>query len=426
MNNDEMSTLTRRDFCKIGAAASVSTLLGSSLLWPGCSQVSGDEIVIGSQADLTGGISSWGYWLDKAGRVAVDQINKEGGINGKKVRYVVEDTETNPTVGQRVFRKLVLESNAAVVLGSVHSGVMMATVPFAKELKRPYFPIAMAYEATSEKGNRYTFRINSQVREQEQAAAAWMVQNVGKKWTMVVSDYAWGWSHDDWFSKGVQEAGGTVLDHVHVPQGTKDFFSYLGKIPKDTEGVYFIFFGADTIGFLQQLHEFGYKGQKFTVICTLEAIDLEKMGDAVEGMHLVEYMPRYLSEFDTPHNRAFRKMLGVDDDGHEVGNPSRIVAGSHYWATYETLFLVKMAMEKCNWKDVNDTPKLIEALESIGRVSEGPHFPQGDVHFRAEDHQGFHRHYMSKIEQGKLKVKFQIPIEAVTYPPPIDFRTQGL
>lgn len=421
MNNDKMNNLSRREFCKIGAVASASSLLGSSLLWPGCSRASADEIIIGGQADLTGGFSSWGYWLDKATRAAIDQINKEGGINGKKVRYVVEDTESNPTVGGRVYRKLALDSNAAAVIGTVHSGVMMATVPFAKELKVPYFPIAMAYEATTEKGNRYVFRINTQVREQQQASTEWMINNIAKKWTLVVSDYTWGWSHEGCYSTGLEAAGGKVLAKVRIPQGTKDFFSYFGKIPKETEAIYFIFFGADTIGFLQQLHEYGYKGKKFTVICTLEAIDLEKMGNAVEGMYMVEYLPRYLSEFDTSHNRAFRQALGVDENGREIGNPSRIVAGSHYWATYENVYLLKLAMEKCNWKSKNDTPKLVEALESIGKVEEGPHFPQGDLIFRAEDHQGFHRHYMSQIEQGKLKVKFQIPTDKVIYPPPVDF-----
>jgi len=416
--------ITRREFCEIGMKASLSTLVGSFLLNSGCSKAGMDEIVIGHQADLTGGISSWGYWLDKAARAAVEEINKAGGINGRRVKYVVEDTETNPTVGARKFRTLALQANAAAVIGSVHSGVMMATVPLANELKTLYLPVAMACEATAEKGNRYVFRISTQVCMQQKASTQWMVENIAKNWTIVVSDYAWGWSHESWFSKGIEDAGGKVLSKLRIPQGTKDFYNYLGKIPKETEAIYFIFFGADTIGFLQQLHEFGYRGKKFTVICTLEAIDLEKMGEIVEGMYVVEYLPRYLSEFDTQYNRALRQAVGVDENGREVGNPSRVVAGSHYWATYESVYLLKMAMEKSNWRSKKDTPNLIETLEATGRIEEGLHFPQGDVIFRAEDHQGFHRHYMSRIEEGRLKVKFPIPSDQVIYSPPVDFRTE--
>lgn len=417
--------ISRRKFCEIGLKGSLATIIGSST-FPliKCSRKSAtEEIIIGHQADLTGGISSWGYWLEKSAAFAVKKINEEGGINGRPVKYVVENSETSPSVGSRKFRKLALQDNAAAIIGTVHSGVMMATVPFAKDLKTPYFPTAMAYEATAERGNRYTFRVDTQVRMQGQAAAVWMVENLAKKWTIVVADYAWGWSHEEWFDKGIKENGGIILEKIRIPQGTKDFYNYLGKIPKDTEGIYFIFFGADTIGFIQQLNEYGYKGEKFTVICTLEAIDLEKMPE-IEGMYLVEYLPRYLSEYDTPYNRALRDGCKVDENGREIGNPNRIVAGSHYWATYESIFLLKLAMEKCNYQNKKDTPQLIEALESIGEVKESYEFPQGNLIFRPEDHQGFHRHYMSRIENGRLNMKFPIPVEKVMYPAPIDFRDE--
>ena len=78
---------------------------------------------------------------------------------------------------------------------------MLASTPIAQELKTLYWPIAMASEATAEKGNRYVFRASSHVREQVQASAKWVVDNITKKWTICVADYAWGWSHRDWFKK---------------------------------------------------------------------------------------------------------------------------------------------------------------------------------------------------------------------------------
>jgi branched-chain amino acid transport system substrate-binding protein len=382
-----------------------------------------DPITIGHQAELTGGLSSWGYWLDKAARVAVDRINREGGITGRPVRYLVEDSETNPVTGTRKMRRLIQRENANFIIGSVHSGVLYASIPVAQELKVLYWPLAMAYEATAEKGNRYVFRASSQVREQVQASAKWAVENLGKKWTIAISDYAWGWSHRDWFKKEVEALGGKILMDMAIPQGTKDFVPFVSKIPGDTEGVYYLFFGADTLGFLQQLHELGYKGKKFSTICTLESIDLEKLGDAVEGAWALEFLPRQLKYKDTPYNREFRKLAGADDDGREIGNPSRIIAGSHYWATYESIYLIKKGIEISGWKSAKDTPGLIQALEGM-KVSEGPDFPQGDLLLRAEDHQGFHQHWMSRIEKGKLEMKFPVPVERVIYPPPVDFRKE--
>jgi branched-chain amino acid transport system substrate-binding protein len=386
----------------------------------------GEPIVIGMQADRTGGISSWGYWLEKAAIAAAEDVNKAGGINGRQVKLVIEDTETNAPVGARKFRKLVQDDGAVAVIGSVHSGVMMATVPVAEELKTPYFPIAMASEATEEQGNRYTFRINSHVHEQVNAAVRWMLEKVGKKWSIVVSDYAWGWSHEKYFSQGIVTNGGEVLAKIRIPQGTKDFYPYISKIPRDTQAVYFIFFGADTIGFIQQLDEKRPDVKKNTVICTLEAIDIPRLGKAVEGMYILEYLPRYLSEYDTPANRKLRERLGVDADGREVGNPTRTVAGSHYWAPYEVMWQLKKSMESVAFHGRSDIPKLIQNLESTDGIRQSDQFPQGDLVMRAEDHQGFHDHFMSRIENGRLKVLFRIPIKDVMYPPMVNLPKKPL
>ena len=91
-------------------------------------QASG-PIVIGHHCDLTGVISSWGYWHDKAAKAAVDIINKGGGIAGRKVELATEDTESNPATGARKLRNLIQRGNAEFIVGSVHSGVMLAALP---------------------------------------------------------------------------------------------------------------------------------------------------------------------------------------------------------------------------------------------------------------------------------------------------------
>ena len=130
---------------------------------------SGDPIILGHQCDLTGGISSWGYWLNKAAEEACRHLNENDGIAGRPVKLVTEDTETNPPTGARKFRALVQRHKADFVLGSVHSGINLATVPIAKELKTVYIPNGMAAEMTGKKGNRYTFRIGADTYSQAAA-----------------------------------------------------------------------------------------------------------------------------------------------------------------------------------------------------------------------------------------------------------------
>lgn len=382
-----------------------------------------DPIVIGCQADLTGTFASWYYWIEKGARAAAERINKEGGINGRPVRYVVEDSESNPATGSRKMRRLVQRENTDFVVGSVHSGVNLASAPVAMELKTPYFPIAMAAEITAERGNRYVFRVGSHVRTQVRASAKFAVENIAKKWSIVVTDFAWGWSHRDWFKKEVEEFGGTVLDAIAIPVGTKDFIPFLSKVPRDTEGIYWVFPGGDTLGYILAIHELGYRGKKLSPICAIEAVDTERVAEQLEGAWCVEYLPRQLKHKDTSHNRDLRKAVGVDDHGREVGNPSRTIAGSHYWMAYESVMVIKRGVEMTRWKTRKDHPAFIEALEGL-RVKESSHFPQGDLFIRAEDHQGFHQHWMSQVIKGKVEVKFALPVERVIYPAPVDYRKQ--
>jgi ABC-type branched-subunit amino acid transport system substrate-binding protein len=69
-------------------------------------QASG-PIVIGHHCELTGVFTSWGLWHDKAAKAAVDIVNKGGGIAGRKVELVTEDTESDPATGARKLRNLI-------------------------------------------------------------------------------------------------------------------------------------------------------------------------------------------------------------------------------------------------------------------------------------------------------------------------------
>src|SRR5918996_3854348 len=184
-------TTTRRSFLTRALAGSVagqgaSLTIAKDLF---AATPSGKPIVIGHQVDPTGGFSSWGYWCDKAAKVAVDHINANGGIAGRPVTYVAEDTESNPPTGARKFRSLVQRSRADFVLSSVHSGVCLASTAIAKELKTIYMAQAMAEEITGSQGSRYVFRVGSDTYSQAVAGAPWALQNLGKTWTFMFADY---------------------------------------------------------------------------------------------------------------------------------------------------------------------------------------------------------------------------------------------
>lgn len=386
-------------------------------------------IVIGHQCELTGGFSSWGYWHDKCAKAAVKMINEGGGISGRKLEMAVADTESNPAAGARKLRSLIQRENASFIVGSVHSGIMLASIPVSSELKTPYFSAGEATEATGSKGNRYSFRTGTDTYALAAAGAPWAYKNLGKNWTMIFPDYAWGHSHHQEHRKLIEKMGGKVNDPIAVPLGTKDIVPYLAKIPEETEVLFSVFFGALSIAFYTQMKsmKLDEKMKQYSVSGTIEAISPKQIKGAAEGVYFLENFPRPLEYKDDEHHRAFIKLMGIDDVNAQEEGSDRIMAKSHAWQSYENFFVLKKAIEEAGWKTNKDTPGVIQALEGLKMDNSIAH-PQGGKVLRAEDHSGMIDCYISRVEKDKFVMKKHIPraeLEALL-PPRYDFRKQKI
>lgn len=420
-------SLKRRDFLKAAAAGAVAAHGAAPLT--ALAAPKGKPIVIGHQCDLTGGFSSWGYWSDKAARAAVRHLNANGGIAGRPVEYVVEDTESSPPTGARKFRSLVQRSAADFVLSSVHSGVCLASTAIAKELKTIYMAQAMAEEITGSMGSRYVFRVGSDTYSQAVAGAPWAVQNLGKNWAFVFADYGWGWSHFNEHKKVLERLGAKVNSPIAVPLDAKDLLPYLARVPGDTQVLYSIFFGAQSTAYYTQGKSLGLdqKMQRYSVICTHEAISPRDLGGASEGVYLLEYHPRQLRFKDTVHNRRFRDLMEIDPIEGRERTSTRVVAGSHHWALWESVFYIQKAVEKSGWQSKKDNLAFITAMEGL-RVSESFEHPQGDKYIRASDHKAVIDFKMSKIVNNEIVVQKPIAAREIEslFPPRNDFSRESV
>jgi branched-chain amino acid transport system substrate-binding protein len=403
---------SRRSFleCALagGAAAGTANL---TIMKDAFAQASG-PIVIGHHCDLTGVISSWGVWHDKAAKAAVDIINQGGGIAGRKIELATEDTESNPAPGARKLRNLIQRSNAEFVVGSVHSGVMLAALPIASELKTIYFSTGEATEATGSKGSRYSFRTGTDTYSIAAASMPWAVQNFGKNWTIIYADYAWGQSTDQESKAFIERAGGKVLKSIAVPLDTKDFVPYLAQISADTEVLLPAFIGSLSVAFYTQAKTMGLdkKMKMISSSASIESIAPDDIQGAAEGVYFFENFPRMLKAKNDDFHKEFNKRIGIDDvDAREIGG-QRVMDKSHGWQAWEDIFALKAAIEKSGYKTRKDVEGVIQALEGMEMKNSLAH-PQGDKLIRKEDHVGIIDCYISRVEGGKFEVKKKIPKE---------------
>jgi len=432
--------ISRREAIKAAGAvvgAGIASRLAGYL--PAASQAvaqaaapSGNPIKIGFQVHRTGIGATYGKWYERTTTAAVKLINEMGGIAGRPVEIVAEDDGTDPKRGVEVVEKLAQQHKVDVIFGTLFSNVVIAAAPRAGELKIPYFVVSEGYHVASGKLNRYVFQPGiTDVRAQVSALAPWVVKNLGKKITMFFPDYAFGYDHRDFFGNAAKKQGATIQALIPIPPTESSFTKYFPRIPKDTDVVYHVMVGPGVLTFVKELGEhFGAKKPKmFGFIDSLEGVDIGAPGlEFLDGSHLWEAFPRYAGNINTKAEKDYRQRVGVDANGASTQDAKDVSTYSHMFGCWETLFVIKQAVEKSGYKSPspNDYKALIETVEKMETFAEGIQHPQGEKRFSGKLHQVFGHQFVSQVTGKKLKVVHKTSIEAGMYPPEADYTKQPL
>ncbi len=420
----------RRVLAGLGAAAG---MVAGSQLAPGLARAAASEpIKIGFQAHRTGIGAAYGRWYERVTKAAVKLINEDGGIAGRPVELITEDDGTDPKRGAEVVEKMAAQHKVDVTFGTLFSHVVFGSAPRAGELKMPYFVVSEGYHVASAKLNRYVFQPGiTDVRSQVISMAPWVSSNLGKKVTMIFPDYAFGHDHRDFFSAAMAAQGGEVIQKIAIPPTESSFTKYFPKIPRQTEVLYHVMVGPGVLTFVKELGEF-FGSQRpaiFGFIDSLEAVDMATPGlEFLEGSYFWEAHPRYMSDDAPEYEKFYRQAVGVDRDGASVSDPKDISTYSHMFGCWETLFILKQAIEASGYQSATpaDKRKLIEAVEAMTAFQAGREHPQGDKRFNGKLHQSFGHQYISKVEDAKLKPVHRTSIEDGLYEPAGDYTTQSL
>ena len=420
--------ITRRSALKGLAAA------GGLMTAPGfvryAQAQSAAPIRIGFQAHRTGIGAAYGRWYERTTAATVKAINDAGGINGRPVEVVVEDDGTDAGRGAEVVAKFANQHKTDIVYGTLFSNVVIGSAPTAGELKIPYYVVSEGYHVASGKMNRWCLQPGiTDVRAQVTSVAPWIAANAGKKVTMIFPDYAFGYDHRDYLPPALKKAGAEVVAQIAIPPTESSFTKYFPQIPAGTEVIYHVMVGPAVLTFVKELGDFYGTGgpQLFGFIDSLEAVDINSPGlEYLDGSHFWEGSPRYAQPDDSEAQKAYRAAVGIDDNGAAVGDAKDVSTAAHMFGCWETLYVIKKAMEDSGYAGPQDRAKLVEATEALTEFAEGPEHPQGPKVFNGKIHQVFGIQNISKLEGGKLKVVHKTSIEDGMYEPEADYTTQPL
>lgn len=346
-------------------------------------------IKIGVLTPLSGTYEPIGQQVKWGSRLAADQINAHGGIDGRTIKLIFEDSEANTSVATRKADKLFTSDNVDFLVGIVNSGATLAVGQVAeRDHKLMATSVSLSDAITGAHCSPNVFRVNAPGGMQSNSLAAWLERSKPHARVFLLGpDYEMGRNTVAGFEKDAKAQGLKIVGKVFPPLGEKDYSTFFGKIREARPDVlYTSTAGNDTVRLFTQLQAYGLR-QHLTLIGASVAVtgqNIKAIGKAAEGFVTVaDYSP----DIDTPANHAFVKAF---EKAFKTG-PDTYGADS-----YGLIYLYKAAVEKAG---STQTGAVRKAMAGISWQT-----PQGTKTMRAGDHQAKMTMYVLKVHHDKFQI----------------------
>ena len=276
----------------------------------------GDTIKIGGLAPLTGDVSVYGVAVDNGVKMAVEEINADGGVLGKQIEYIVYDEKGDATEAVNAYNKLVQSDNVVAIVGDVTSKPTLAVAQQAAKDKIPLITASGTAENITQAGENI-FRACFIDPFQGELMASYASKKLEKKTAAIIYNIS-----DD-YSKGLYEAfeaaaGDLGIEVVQVEgygKGTVDFKAQLTNIKSKNPDVIFLpVYYQDVALIAVQAKELGIEAQFLGADWdgVIGQVDESNM-DAVNGAY---FCSQYSAQSDDPNLQAFlskyKETYGMD------------------------------------------------------------------------------------------------------------------
>lgn len=222
----------------------------------------GSTIKIGWFGPLTGPTSTDGIHSRDAVQLAIDQVNKEGGINGKKLELIAEDDQGKPEEALKAVQKLINNDRVVAIVDGAYSGPSKTVAPKVQKAKVPMVAAYVVHPDVT-KGGDYINRVIYTGPVQGKAMADYAINDLKKKNIAVLYvDIDYGKSIYGAFKEEVQKLGGQVVIDRPFKMGDKNFNSLLTAVKaKNPDALYIVGYYNESSAIVKQARELGLQSQ---------------------------------------------------------------------------------------------------------------------------------------------------------------------
>lgn len=366
----DQSGMYRRTFIKMSSGA----ILAVSANWflPHICLGEEDEIRIGGVCELTGPGSTTGVDLSRGMELAVEMYNKKGGVLGKKIKLILEDSECKKDVGLAKARRLVERSKVHFLSGVIFSTISMAIQAYARERKVLF--------VNSGSGNddlirppycdRYFFKIYVSTRLTCTAIQE-PAKRLGRNWYFIGDDFSWGKGCVEYFKKclGLVKPDFKVVGEDYPPFGETNYAPYITKVmAAKPDGLAVATYGVGWSRVIKHAREMGLKCHIHHQYWSLS--DARATGDAIVGVTTG-------SDFLNENPQIPRTKIFSEAFKEKFGD----YPGTHGATGFNG---IESIIEAVKAAGTIDTEAVIDTME---RITYKDSIQGGTYHFRKGDHQ---------------------------------------
>ncbi len=383
----------RRDALKKSAALAAAAA-AAQLGFPALVRAQADTLKLAHLTPRTGFLGQLGDYGFKAASLAVDEINAAGGLLGRKVELIAEDS-VNPQTAVTKAQKLIERDKVVAIIGEINSASALAIgEQVARYKTTPFFNTGANSDALRGKNcNRLMFHIEAGNTMYTKTIGTWQkAENKikGARWYMLTADYAFGHDLFRVSTKFLKENGGELLNNDMVPTNTQDYSAYILKIRQaKPDLVYINLAGVDQTTFLKQYKEYNLPYPLAGGV--MDTIPFWGAGiDSISG----HWQSLWYHGLDIPAAQAFTKRFS-DKSGFPPDNQA--------WGDYVGVRIMAQSIAETK---TTDAAKIVEYLEKgasfdILKARKGS--------FRAWDHSLLQEMYVVKVkDKARMKDKWDI------------------
>ena len=371
-----------------------ATLISATVFAPLTARA--QEIPIGVDMPLSGPFAASGNYVAEGAKIAADEINARGGIHGRKLRLVIEDSKSNPTEAANVAEKLITEDKVPVMLGAWGSSLTLAVLPRLEQYQVPMVVETAGADKITLSGNPFVFRIAAPALVEAEGLQKKLSQFHIKKADFLIINNDWGRSTATEFTKMFKANGIKVGSTNLMDEAAVDVSAQLSTIKSSDADTLIVTTYVDQLTLvLKQIRALSLKKQIITTGGSQSPDQLvEQAGTAANNtVHLV-FFPPWVPDA-TPNPQRTKDFIAAwGKKGFAPGGLTESFRG------YDGINVIAAALEKADAV----TPAAIQkALWSVnveglnGRIAFSKVGPAGK-----ESGQSTPQVYFVKIENGKI------------------------